>query len=328
MAKRRRLITSPTLENTENVSGQEMQSRFSSGTGHEIAPPPIAKIAEHTAKHAAMEEMSRSIEAARAEGRLAEPLPLDKIVDTHLVRDRVMLDENEMQILQASLAARGQQTPIEVEPLADGRFGLITGWRRVTALRRNGAATVLSIIRKPDTVVDAYRSMVEENEIRSGLTYWERAHIARRGSEMGVFDSTPEAIAGLFPHASKAKRSKIGSFAALIPLLEPHIRFPNAIPERLGLALAGAMADPEFAAKLREALREAAPESAEAERAVLDRVMKRASGASPSKPDRRRVTDGIDMEIRKGRITLSGSGVTPDVAEDLQNWLGQRSRTS
>ena len=92
--------------------------------------------------------------------------------------------------LMASLESRGQQTPIEVVELADGRFGLISGWRRLTALRQlqadegrgQGLDTVLALLRRPDTASDAYVSMVEENEIRTDLSHFERGRIASTGS--------------------------------------------------------------------------------------------------------------------------------------------------
>ena len=83
--------------------------------------------------------------------------------------------------------------------------------------------------------------MVEENEIRVGLSYYERARIAARAAELGVFPDTASALARLFASASRAKRSKIGSFLRLYTALDDRLRFPAAIPERLGLRLARAL---------------------------------------------------------------------------------------
>jgi len=94
-------------------------------------------------------------------------------------------DTAEMEALKTSLSAHGQRTPIEVEDLGqepDGshRFGLISGWRRLTALKALYAETgedrfgrVLALLRKPHDRADAYISMVEENEIRAGLSYYD-----------------------------------------------------------------------------------------------------------------------------------------------------------
>ena len=101
---------------------------------------PIAQVAGEAAASAALSELSQEMEAARAEGRLMVSLPLDAIDAGYLVRDRLVQDEDEMQALIASLISRGQQTPIEVvalpEPKDGQTHGLISGWRRLTALRR------------------------------------------------------------------------------------------------------------------------------------------------------------------------------------------------
>ena len=51
--------------------------------------------------------------------------------------------------------------------------------------------------------------MVEENEIRADLSFFERARIVRRAVEGGVFGSEKQALQSLFSAASYAKRSKI-----------------------------------------------------------------------------------------------------------------------
>jgi ParB family chromosome partitioning protein len=71
---------------------------------------------------------------------------------------------------------------------------------------------VLAVLRRPDTAAEAYVAMVEENEIRVGLSYYERARVAARAAEAGVFEDASAAIDVLFSTASKAKRSKIRSF--------------------------------------------------------------------------------------------------------------------
>ena len=55
--------------------------------------------------------MASAMEAARAEGRLVQRLPLDAIEDDHLIRDRVIGDPDEMAALKDSLRARGQRSP-------------------------------------------------------------------------------------------------------------------------------------------------------------------------------------------------------------------------
>ena len=106
---------------------------------HRQRPAPIAAVAGQSASEAALAELSDTLRSAREEGRLIQALPLDAIEADHLVRDRLVADEEEMQTLISSIRARGQQTPVEVMALEGGRYGLISGWRRLTALRRLAA---------------------------------------------------------------------------------------------------------------------------------------------------------------------------------------------
>jgi len=201
------------------------------------------------------------------------------VVD-HLVRDRLVVDETEMQTLKTSLRSRGQQTPIEVMQLADGRYGLISGWRRCRALAqiaeedRTDAPTVLALLRKPEEASDAYLAMVEENEIRVDLSYFERARIVSKAVDEGVFAMERTALQELFRSASRAKRSKIGSFLPVVRALDGHLRFPHSLSERLGLGLAQALNDdPGFAERLQGRLAAAQIDSAEAETALLTKAL-------------------------------------------------------
>jgi ParB family chromosome partitioning protein len=83
--------------------------------------------------------------------------------------------------------------------------------------------------------------MVEENEIRAGISFYERARLAAEAAKLGIYPDPAAAIAALFTSASPAKRSKIGSFVRVHEALGPALRYPTAIPERLGLALAAAL---------------------------------------------------------------------------------------
>ena len=79
--------------------------------------------------------------------------------------------------------------------------------------------------------------MVEENEIRLGLSHYERARVAARATERGVFPSEKAALLALFATASRAKRSRIRAFLDIYHALDGSLRFPAALPERLGLRL-------------------------------------------------------------------------------------------
>ena len=282
MARRRlgpaQFASAPTGTAETPAAAPEVKSAFPGAPGM----APIARIAGQSASEAALASLAEDVARARAEGRLVQALPLEAIDEHHLVRDRLDPSaraegaggqddrpDEEMAALETSLAQRGQQVPIEVVDLdpgqgavhGPGRYGLISGWRRLTALRRLARAepdrfgTVLAVLRRPETAAEAYRAMVEENEIRVGLSYYERARIVARSVGQGVFDSESAALSTLFATASRAKRSKIGSFVKIHDALEDRLRFPAAIPERLGLQLARAVEDAGLRRRLRDRLR-------------------------------------------------------------------------
>ena len=343
MAKRKRLTPArPDWLEAAPGGAPESKSMFPPG------PAPIAQVAGEAAAASALAEVAGEMDRARAEGRLVQDLPLDAVEAGYLVRDRVSAEEPELAELIASIRARGQQTPIEVVALEPGRWGLISGWRRLTALRRLHAetgearfATIRALLRRPESAAEAYLAMVEENEIRVGLSYYERARIAARAAETGVYPDARAAIRGLFAAASRAKRSKIGSFLTLYAALGDRLAFPAALPERLGLALVKALeADPALAPKLAERLRKAAPESAEAEQAVLARAVRAAgptapggAGGRPAKPaatldkpaDAEEPVRGVYLQSGGGhlrpKLTLSGPRVDKDFRDRLVAWL-------
>jgi hypothetical protein len=215
------------------------------------------------------------VAAARADGRLLQRLPLEAIDTDHLVRDRLAADDEDLAGLTESLLEHGQRTPVEVADLGQGRYGLISGWRRMTALARLAAAgagdgTVLAMVRRPAHAAEAYVAMVEENEIRAGLSYWERARIAARAADLGVFPDERTALRRLFAHGSRARRSKIGSFLGLYRALDGVLRFPAALGERQGLDLAQALEEGRVTRdRLATALTVADPQTPGAEQAVL-----------------------------------------------------------
>ena len=275
MAKRKRLT--PANPAYLDTPAPETKSMFSAPRA-----APIADVARDASSTAALNEMADTLAKARDEGRMVVDLPLDQIDMEHLVRDRLVVEETEMRTLMASLRNRGQQTPIEVVQLADGRYGLISGWRRCRALSmiaeedRDPDPTVLALLRKPEEASDAYLAMVEENEIRVDLSYFERARIVSKAVEEGVFAMERTALQELFRSASRAKRSKIGSFLPVVRALDGHLRYPHALSERLGLSLSQTLSeDPGFAETLQGALAQADADSAEAETAVLANALAR-----------------------------------------------------
>ncbi|ODM45556.1 hypothetical protein A9320_27680, partial [Ruegeria sp. PBVC088] len=214
---------------------------------------PIADVAREASATAAAEELARQRDRDRAEGRMVIAVSLSEIRRDYLSRDRIpTVDEEEMAALVESIRARGQQSPVDLVdlyPNRDGaRYGLISGWRRCMALERLQAETgearfgkVLALLRRPSESAEAYVAMIEENEIRVGLSHYERARIVTRAVEAGAYPDETEALRGLFATASRAKRSKIKSFTTIVRALDGELGFPRALGERQGLALAQAL---------------------------------------------------------------------------------------
>lgn len=304
---------------------------------------PIASVAGEASASAALAEMAETLTEARESGRMLLELPLEQVQPDHLVRDRVVSDEEEMQSLMQSLAARGQQTPIEVVDLGqdqgEARYGLISGWRRLEALKRlraeegEGFGTVLALLRRPGDAAEAYLSMVEENEIRVGLSYYERARIAARAVEQGVYPTETEALRGLFHAASRPKRSKIGSFLPIVAALDGVLRFPAALGERTGLALCKALdEDPELGPRLRARLAESPAESAEAEQRMIAGALAptpakstRTPAIEPESPPESTPRPGLRLKRNaNGSLTLSGPALDADLEQRLRAWLAEQ----
>ena len=346
MAKRKRLAP-PAAPFVEAPGTEPARGPFSPAP----RPAPIAGVAREAAATAALDEMAETLTRARDEGRMVMLLPLDAIVLDHLVRDRIVMAEPEMQSLMQSLKSRGQQTPIEVMDLGSGRYGLISGWRRCQALMRlaretneDRFGTVLALLRRPDQAPDAYLAMVEENEIRVGLSFYERARIVAKSVEQGVFETEKQALQTLFANASRAKRSKVGSFVRIVHALDGVLRFPHAMSERAGLALAkGLDQDRGLAARLREGLTDQSPADAETEQALIDTLLSakapapkegsdkgkgKASAASlASDPTEEEKEPAANIRVRSlpnGDVLLTGAGLTPAFRTALQDWLKAR----
>ena len=330
MAKRKRLAPAQ----PRDLDAAPLETKSMTGLSPHPAPP-IASVAGDAATTAALEELSETLRRARAEGRMITPLPLNEIDESYLVRDRIVIDGEEMDALKTSLAARGQQTPIEVVELGPNHYGLVSGWRRLQALQSLRAETVNAIITAPRDASDAYVAMIEENEIRVGLSYFERARIVVKSVESNVFDSHKSALQSLFSTASRAKRSKIKSFIPVVETLGMHLKFPGDLGERFGLQLSKALlSDPYAPRRMTSALAARRPSDAKAEYDILNEALKQGleteqSLINPrSKPVAQRAitpVDGITMTTSGSSITLQGKRVDPRLFADLQIWLKGRS---
>ena len=300
-------------------------------------PAPIAQMAGDAAAVAALREVTQELQSARAEGRMVQKVALSAIEVDHLLRDRIHQDDEDMAALRESLRARGQQTPIDLVDLGNGRYGLISGWRRLMALSDLYAETgdsrfshIQGLLRRPDGSADAYLAMVEENEIRVALGHYERARIAAKAAEAGVYPDVQAALRHLFSSASRAKRSKIGTFVTIYRQIDAALRFPAVIPERLGLALAAALeADAGLGPRLVQKLERAAPQTPALEQALLVQALRPAKAAAQGMPKgHTELMAGVWLQVAgKGaaaRYTLAGPGLGASFGADLAEWFRTR----
>lgn len=359
MAKRRRL-EAPSAERLAEM--EQGFARETTPTGPLGPLPPIAAQAGDAAlAHNAQSGEARA-EAARtqtdadhwrralSEGLVVQTVPTDGIVTEELMRDRMHIDAAEMEELKNSIEAHGLRLPIELFELDQKKpgetYGLLSGWRRLHATRALFAetgdvkyATINAFIRRIGTPANAYVAMVEENEIRADLSQYERGRIAVLAAEHGAFPSVEAAVDELFHAGSKAKRSKIRSFAELHRELGDVLAFPAALNERQGLRLMAAIRAG-GADALRQALTPMA-QNPEAEWAMLEPVLDRTEaslnaparpkGGRPSapKPPRRteqgegyfKLSNGItiqrDTDSRGHFIRLQGYLVNTDMVDSV-----------
>jgi ParB family chromosome partitioning protein len=307
MAKRRKL-TAPTAEDLAELE-QGFAAKPSAASAVAMMPP-IAQVAAEAAALTPMVTPEMRTEAARdkrdaerlrqaeAEGLVMLDIAAEQIVAEELTRDRMELDAEAMGELKASIRLSGLRLPIEVFELVDAppegpRYGLLSGFRRLAAVKAlaqedgTGPAHIRAILREPGSVAGAYLHMVEENEIRADLSPYERGRVAVQAVAHGAYDSVEQAVNGLFHAASKAKRSKIRSFALIHEELGDMLSFALSLSERNGLRLAGALRAG-FAGPLREALANGQGLDADLEWALMEPLVAESEQAlkSPSRGGR------------------------------------------
>ena len=192
-------------------------------------------------------------------------VPLHAIAPAALPRDRTGLDPEPFEELKASLRASGLRTPVEVFPLAPAtesaapRYGLIAGYRRLAACRALHTEGVAGFAEIPAFVreiapPDAFRAMVEENEIREPLSPWERGRAAILAVEACYFDTVEAAVDALHPGATKQKRAKLRAVARVVAAMDGLWTAPERLSEKTLLDLADALRAG-FGAPMAETLR-------------------------------------------------------------------------
>lgn len=319
MAKRKRLAPAKS-EYLAQTGELETKSPLAS-------PAPIAQVAGEASAVSALTELSKMVNDARSEGRFIQTIGLDDIDLSYLVRDRISADEDELEALVSSLRDRGQQTAIEVVDLgADQtpRYGLISGWRRICALRRLAQEdakfnTVQALLRTPEALPAAYVAMVEENEVRVGLSFYERARIVVKALDEGVYPDAKAALLSLYRNVPRAKRSKIKSFMTVVDALDGVLQFPSSIGERLGLELARYCQD-HGPAQLVAALQTATVSTALEEQDALRAAMAPSTKPKPQPPIEQGRKAKFDSKNKKIVIT----GADDALYAALEQWLSEQ----
>jgi ParB family chromosome partitioning protein len=153
--------------------------------------------------------------------------------------------------------------------------------------------------------------MIEENEIRSGLSQYERGRAAASAVHDGVFQTVDEAVAVLFQNASKAKRSKVRSFALIFEELGDMLEFPDALSEKRGLKLAQTLRQG-GETRIRDGLAAATSATSDEEWAVIERVIEslEVPERDPKRGGRPRSAAPVpSWHEAKSFITTSGIGI-------------------
>jgi ParB family chromosome partitioning protein len=184
-------------------------------------------------------------------------LPTAEIQADALLRDRITLDDAALEDLAASIATDGLRQPIEVwalhAPTETHRYGLISGLRRLTAMRllatRRGNGdftTIPAFLRTPADLPDAMAQMIAENEIRENLSPWERGATIAAAVDAGLFDTMDQAVAALHPTATRQKRSRLRTLAMVVEATDGLFTTPEQLTlaqmERVATCLRGGLA--------------------------------------------------------------------------------------
>lgn len=333
MAKRRKLEA----PSAEDLSRLEQEFRHETTPRGPLAAP-ISQVAAETAGAMDLRAEGDRVQAARdrtdaerlrdadAKGLIMADIPLEEIDPDAIIRDRISLSAEEMNELQISIAAHGLRLPVEVfersGPGEGPRYGLLSGYRRYRAVQQlrgmsggNAFQTIRAIVRDPQELGGTFGAMVEENEVRANLSHYERGRIAVVASQEGAFVNVEAAVDALFTVASKAKRSKIRSFALIFEELGDMLNYPEALREKDGLKLAQALrAGAE--ARIREALAAGLPGSAEEEWAIIDAAIE-----AERPPERDPSRGGRPRQKEFGKVRQTDTGITIITGQEGKDWV-------
>ena len=165
---------------------------------HRAAPQPV--------------QINATADAAASSPSNGTPLELAvDLIDRNPYQTRSQFDEAALEELTTSIAATGVVQPILVRPIADGRYQLIAGERRLMASRKAGKATIPAVVR-PASDEQAMEMTIVENLQRADLNPMEQARaFDRLGRE---FQMTQEQMA----KRTGKDRASVANFLRLLRL--------------------------------------------------------------------------------------------------------------
>jgi ParB family chromosome partitioning protein len=134
-----------------------------------------------------------------------------ELVDRNPFQTRTQFDEAALEELATSIAATGVVQPILVRAIADGRYQLIAGERRLLASRKAGKATIPAIVRQASDG-QAMEMTIIENLQRADLNPMEQARAFDRLSR--EFQMTQEQMA----KRTGKDRASVANFLRLLRL--------------------------------------------------------------------------------------------------------------
>jgi ParB family chromosome partitioning protein len=347
MAKRTKL----TAPSADQLAALDADFRSENRPKPNPATAPIAQVSADAAMLGAGEPAQQKLDrldaevlrTAKEKGLLIAEIPTDQINADAMVRDRATLSEDDLNELKVSIRKHGLRLPIEVFPADEGGYNLLSGFRRLMAVRglaefetNTGFDKIIALIRPKKDTADAFVAMVEENEVRSNLSHFERGRIAVVAAQQGAYANTEAAIAALFQSGSPAKRSKVKSFAEVFEMLGDMLVFPEALSERRGLRLANALRQG-AEKRLREVLAAEEVASAEDEWALIEaivdeverepvKVARRGRKRLPPAPgwsgdDVLHLSSGISLRKERDSqgflIRMTGKGLSSDLMDSV-----------
>jgi ParB family transcriptional regulator, chromosome partitioning protein len=174
----------------------------------------LGKGLEALLPHRAASQPVQINAAADATTPSANGIPLElavDLIDRNPFQTRSQFDEAALEELTTSIAATGVVQPILVRPIADGRYQLIAGERRLMASRKAGKVTIPAVV-KPASDEQAMEITIVENLQRADLNPMEQARaFDRLGRE---FQMTQEQMA----KRTGKDRASVANFLRLLRL--------------------------------------------------------------------------------------------------------------